>query len=75
MEILMSKYEKSAKIDWSIHAHINQPYRTHSLLWEQIDAMAIIETQDELEKSIQQMDEFTTASEMLSAIGVNTNGK
>lgn len=69
----MSKYEKSAKIDWSIHAHINQPYRTHSLLWEQIDAMAIIDTQDELEESIEQMTEFPEATEMLNTIGVKTS--
>ena len=69
----MSKYEKSAKIDWSIHAHINQPYRTHSLLWEQIDAMAIIDTQDELEESIEQMTEFPEATEMLNIIGVKTS--
>ena len=69
----MSKYEKSAKIDWSIHAHINQPYRTHSLLWEQIDSMAIIDTQDELEESIEQMTEFPAATEMLNTIGVKTS--
>ena len=69
----MSKYEKSAKIDWSIHAHINQPYRTHSLLWEQIDSMAIIDTQDELEESIEQMTEFPESTEMLNTIGVKTS--
>ena len=69
----MSKYEKSAKIDWSIHAHIDQPYRTHSLLWEQIDSMAIIDTQDELEESIEQMTEFPEATEMLNTIGVKTS--
>jgi hypothetical protein len=69
----MSKYEKSAKIDWSIHAHINQPYRTYSLLWEQIDSMAIIDTQDELEESIEQMTEFPEATEMLNTIGVKTS--
>ena len=69
----MSKYEKSAKIDWSIHAHINLPYRTHSLLWEQIDSMAIIDTQDELEESIEQMTEFPEATEMLNTIGVKTS--
>jgi len=71
----MSKYEKSAKIDWSIHAHINQPYRTHSLLWEQIDSMAIIDNQDHLEESIQQMSQFPEAVKMLNTIGVKTNGK
>ena len=71
----MNNFEKSAKIDWSIHAHINQPYRTHSLLWEQIDAMAIIDTQDELEESIKQMDKFPDAVKMLNTIGVKTNGK
>jgi len=69
----MSKYEKSAKIDWSIHAHIDQPYRTHSLLWEQIDSIAIIDTQDELEESIEQMTEFPEATEMLNTIGVKTS--
>ena len=71
----MNNFEKSAKIDWSIHAQINQPYRTHSLLWEQIDAMSIIDTQDELEESIEQMTEFPDAVEMLNTIGVKTNGK
>jgi len=71
----MNNFEKSAKIDWSIHAHINQPYRTHSLLWEQIDSMTIIDTQDQLEESIQQMDQFPEAVEMLNTIGVKTNGK
>ena len=69
----MNEYEKSAKIDWSIHAHINQPYRTHSLLWEQIDAMAIIDTQDELEESIEQMTKFPEATEMINTIGVKTS--
>jgi hypothetical protein len=71
----MNNYEKPAKIDWSIHAHINQPYRTHSLLWEQIDAMAIIDTHDKLEESIEQMDKFPDAVKMLNTIGVKTNGK
>lgn len=71
----MNEFEKPAKIDWSIHAQINQPYRTHSLLWEQIDAMAIIDTQDKLEESIQQMDKFPEAIEMLNTIGVNIDGK
>jgi len=71
----MSKYEKSAKIDWGIHAQINQPYRTNSLLWEQIDSMAIIDNQDQLEESIQQMSQFPEAVEMLNTIGVKTNGK
>ena len=71
----MNNFEKPAKIDWSIHAQINQPYRTHSLLWEQIDAMAIIDTHDELEESIEQMTEFPDAVEMLNTIGVKTNGK
>ncbi len=68
----MRDHEKPAKIDWSIHAHINQPYRTHSLLWEQIDSMAIIDNQDELEESIQQMNQFPEAVEMLNTIGVKT---
>lgn len=71
----MNNFEKPAKIDWSIHAHIKQPYRTHSLLWEQIDSMTIIDTQDELEESIQQMNQFPEAVEMLNTIGVKTNGK
>lgn len=71
----MNEFEKPAKIDWSIHAQINQPYRTNSLLWEQIDAMAIIDTQDKLEESIQQMDKFPEAIEMLNTIGVNIDGK
>jgi len=71
----MSKYEKSAKIDWGIHAQINQPYRTNSLLWEQIDSMAIIDNQDHLEESIQQMSQFPEAVKMLNTIGVKTNGK
>ena len=71
----MDDFEKPAKIDWSLHATINQPYRTHSLLWEHLDALALIETQDQLEESIQQMEDFTVAQDMLSAIGVNTNGK
>ena len=71
----MNDFEKPAKIDWSLHATINQPYRTHSLLWEQIDAMSIIDTQDNLEESIEQMDEFPDAVKMLNTIGVKTNGK
>jgi hypothetical protein len=71
----MNEFEKPAKIDWSLHATINQPYRTTPLLWQHCESVGIIETQDNLEESIQQMDEFPTASEMLSAIGVNTNGK
>ena len=71
----MNNFEKSAKIDWSLHTTINQPYRTHSLLWEQIDAMSIIDTQDNLEESIEQMDEFPDAVKMLNTIGVKTNGK
>ena len=71
----MNEFEKPAKIDWSIHAQINQPYRTNSLLWEQIDAMAIIDTQDSLEESIQQMDKFPEAIKMLNNIGINIDGK
>ena len=71
----MNEFEKPAKIDWGIHAQINQPYRTNSLLCEQIDAMAIIDTQDNLEESIQQMDKFPEAIEMLNTIGVNIDGK
>lgn len=71
----MNEFEKPAKIDWSLHTIINQPYRTHSLLWEQIDSIAIIDTHDQLEESIQQMSEFPDAVEMLNTIGVNTNGK
>ena len=71
----MNEFEKPAKIDWSIHAQINQPYRTNSLLWEQIDAMAIIDTQDNLEESIQQMDKFPEAIKMLNTIGINIDGK
>jgi hypothetical protein len=72
----MNNFEKPAKIDWSLHAMLHgQPYRTHSLLWEQIDSIAIIDTQDQLEESIRNMDEFPDAVEMLNTIGVKTNGK
>ena len=37
--------------------------------------MAIIDTQDKLEESIQQMDKFPEAIEMLNTIGVNIDGK
>jgi len=71
----MNNFEKPAKIDWSLHAMLHgQPYRTHSLLWEQIDSIAIIDTQDQLEESIRNMDEFPDAVEMFT-IGVKTNGK
>jgi|TARA_B110000503_G_C7011234_1_gene355788 hypothetical protein len=71
----MNEFEKSAKIDWSLHASISQPYRTNTLLWQHCDAMTAIETQDNLEEAITQMSEFPTAIEMLNSIGVNTNGK
>jgi hypothetical protein len=35
--------------------------------------MAIIDTQDELEESIEQMTEFPEATEMLNTIGVKTS--
>lgn len=68
----MNNFEKSAKVDWSIHAHISQPYRTHSTLWEQNDLMPIINTYDVFEEEI---DEFPDAVKMLNAIGVHTDGK
>lgn len=68
----MNNFEKPAKIDWSLHTTINQPYRTHSLLQEQNDLMPIINTYDVFEEEI---NEFPDAIKMLSAIGVNTNGK
>jgi hypothetical protein len=37
--------------------------------------MAIIDNQDHLEESIQQMSQFPEAVEMLNTIGVKTNGK
>jgi hypothetical protein len=37
--------------------------------------MAIIDNQDQLEESIQQMSQFPEAVEMLNTIGVKTNGK
>jgi|TARA_B110000503_G_C7114318_1_gene399606 hypothetical protein len=66
----MNEFEKSVKIDWSLHATIAQPYRTQPLLWEFCNAMAVIETQNQLEESIQQMEEFPDAQNMLTEIGI-----
>jgi len=39
-------------------------------LWEFCNAMAVIETQNQLEESIQQMEEFPDAQNMLTEIGI-----
>jgi len=59
------------KADWSVHHKWTQPYRTQPLLWEQFDTMAIVVTHDELEESIEQMEEFTEAISMLQNIGID----
>jgi len=56
--------------NYSVEYSLSQPYRTHGLLWEAIETVAICDEMEELES---QLRTTSLAKRMLKDIGVNVN--